>query len=50
MKQPDEVIQALVQQWSAKASIDLRVAESLLRDAEPIREAIAFHCQQAAEK
>ena len=30
--------------------MDYRTAERLLQDAEPIRESIAFHCQQAAEK
>ncbi|MCX6638775.1 MAG: HEPN domain-containing protein [Acidobacteria bacterium] len=30
--------------------MDYRAAERLVADSEPIREAIAFHCQQAAEK
>jgi HEPN domain-containing protein len=50
MKLPDEALSALVRQWIAKASVDYRTAERLLQDAEPIRESIAFHCQQAAEK
>jgi len=50
MKLPDDVIKSLVQQWTAKAGIDLCVADSLLRDSDPVREAIAFHCQQATEK
>ena len=50
MKLPDDVVKSLVQQWTAKTDIDLRLAESLLRDPDPIREAIAFHCQQATEK
>ena len=40
----------LVEQWIAKADVDYRAAERLVADSEPIREAIAFHCQQAAEK
>jgi HEPN domain-containing protein len=50
MKPPDEALSVLVRQWIAKASVDYRTAERLLQDAEPIRESIAFHCQQAAEK
>ena len=50
MKPPDEALLALVRQWIAKADVDYRTAERLLQDAEPIRESIAFHCQQAAEK
>jgi len=50
MKQPEEVLRELVEQWLAKAEVDYRTAQRLMRDAEPIREAIAFHCQQAAEK
>jgi len=40
----------MVRQWIRKAELDYRAAESLLQDADPIREVIAFHCQQAAEK
>jgi HEPN domain-containing protein len=50
MKLPDEALSALVRQWIAKAGVDYRTAERLLQDEEPIRESIAFHCQQAAEK
>jgi HEPN domain-containing protein len=50
MKQPDEARLLLVRQWIAKAEINYRTAERLVRDDEPIRESIAFHCQQAAEK
>ncbi|MEK7408636.1 MAG: HEPN domain-containing protein [Acidobacteriota bacterium] len=50
MNPPDQVLLTLVRQWIAKADLDYRTAERLLRDAEPIRESIAFHCQQAAEK
>jgi HEPN domain-containing protein len=50
MKPPDEVLLAFVRQWIAKADLDYRTAERLLLDVEPIRESVAFHCQQAAEK
>ena len=50
MKQPDVVLRDLVRQWFAKAELDYRAAERLVRDPEPLREIIAFHCQQAAEK
>jgi HEPN domain-containing protein len=50
MKPPDEALFALVRQWIAKAELDYRTAESLLRDLDPIRESIAFHSQQTAEK
>ena len=50
MKQPEQVLRDLVEQWLAKAEVDYRTAQRLMRDREPIREAIAFHCQQAAEK
>lgn len=42
--------QTVVQQWIEKADIDYRTAERLCRDEAPIRESIAFHCQQAIEK
>jgi HEPN domain-containing protein len=50
MKLPDEALALLVRQWIAKAEVNYRTAERLVRDDEPIRESIAFHCQQAAEK
>ena len=50
MKQPEQVLRDLVEQWIAKADADYRAAERLAADSEPIREVIAFHCQQAAEK
>jgi HEPN domain-containing protein len=50
MKQPEQVLRDLVKQWIAKADVDYRAAERLVADSDPIREAIAFHCQQAAEK
>jgi HEPN domain-containing protein len=50
MKLPDEALLLLVRQWIAKAEVNYRTAERLVRDDEPIRESIAFHCQQTAEK
>jgi HEPN domain-containing protein len=50
MKLPDEALALLVRQWVAKAEVNYRTAERLVRDDEPIRESIAFRCQQAAEK
>ena len=50
MKPPEEALVLLVRQWIAKAEVDYRTAERLVRDDEPIRESIAFHCQQTAEK
>lgn len=50
MKPPEEVARDLVREWLARADIDYRTALRLLNDSDPIRESIAFHCQQAAEK
>jgi len=50
MRRPEEVRRDHVRQWLAKAGSDYLVAERLAADAEPLREALAFHCQQAAEK
>jgi HEPN domain-containing protein len=50
MKPPDDALRSLVRQWIGKAEVDYRTAERLLRDEQPIRESIAFHCQQAVEK
>jgi HEPN domain-containing protein len=50
MKPPEEVLRELVGQWTAKAESDYRAARQLIQSDEPIREAVAFHCQQAAEK
>jgi HEPN domain-containing protein len=46
----EEDLPGLVARWIAKAESDYRAAERLLEDADPLREPIAFHCQQAAEK
>jgi len=37
-------------QWVLKAEEDTEVARSLAAQAKPKRDAICFHCQQAAEK
>lgn len=50
MPRSEEILRSLVKQWLAKADVDYRTAESLLRDPQPIRESVAFHCQQASEK
>ena len=50
MRPPEEVLRDLVRDWVEKADLDYRAAERLLQDEEPLREIIAFHCQQAAEK
>jgi len=50
MKPPDDPLLLLVKQWFSKGNIDYQTAERLLQDDEPIRESIAFHCQQAVEK
>ena len=50
MKPHDEVLRNHIRQWIAKADVDLRTAEWLMMAPDPIRDSIAFHCQQAAEK
>ena len=50
MKQTEQVLRDLVRQWITKAEIDFRTADRLIQDSDPIRESIAFHCQQAVEK
>ena len=42
--------QKLVKEWLKKAEADIRLAEYLLAENAPFWEAIAFHCQQSAEK
>ncbi len=39
-----------VQDWVRKVAEDYRVAEALAALAEPLDDAICFHCQQATEK
>ena len=50
MRSPDEVRRDLVCQWLAKAEQDFVGAEHLLRTKPSLRDMIAFHAQQAAEK
>ena len=50
MRPRDEVRRELVRDWLAKADADLAVAERLLPDGGAHAWAVAFHCQQAAEK
>ncbi|MBI4586112.1 MAG: HEPN domain-containing protein [Planctomycetes bacterium] len=50
MKPPEEVKRELAKQWLAKAEEDLGVAKTLLSKEVPYFSAIAFHCQQSAEK
>ena len=47
MRPPED---AEVAAWLAKVAEDFRVAEALAELAEPLEDAICFHCQQAAEK
>ena len=44
MKPPDAVLRDHIRQWIAKADVDYRTAERLVKDADPIPESIAFHC------
>ena len=37
-------------QWVLKAEEDIEVARKLAAEAKPHRDAVCFHCQQAAEK
>jgi HEPN domain-containing protein len=50
MRQPEEVLRELVEQWVAKAELDYEAASRLIHDEIPLREIVAFHCQQTAEK
>jgi HEPN domain-containing protein len=50
MRSPDEVRRDLVRGWLAKAEADLAVAERLMLEGGRYAWAVAFHCQQAAEK
>jgi HEPN domain-containing protein len=50
MRPREEVRRELVRGWLAKAEADLAVAERLLPDGGAHAWAVAFHCQQAAEK
>jgi HEPN domain-containing protein len=46
----DEVRKRIVGDWLTRADSDLAVAERLLGEEGPFCNAVAFHCQQAAEK
>ena len=50
MRPPDEVRRELVHGWLAKVEADLAVAERLTPGGGEHAWAVAFHCQQAAEK
>lgn len=50
MMPPEDIKRKLVGEWLAKASADMALAEHLLSDEAPFFNAIAFNCQQAAEK
>jgi HEPN domain-containing protein len=46
----DEATLIEVKQWVLKAEHDLKSADLLLNDHDPIRDTGVYHCQQAAEK
>jgi HEPN domain-containing protein len=50
MRPPEEVKKEIVRQWLAKAEQDLKAAESLLSQEQPLLYPSCFHAQQAAEK
>lgn len=50
MRPPEQVLRELVKQWATKAEVDFRAAGRLIEGDDPLREAVAFHCQQASEK
>ena len=50
MKQREEVIQELVEQWLKKAKEDLAVVRLIIRHDEPLYASVGFHAQQAVEK
>jgi HEPN domain-containing protein len=50
MKPPEDVKAEIVRQWLRKAEADMELAEHLLSEEAVFLGAIAFHCQQAAEK
>lgn len=50
MKPPEQIRAELARQWLDRAEADWRLCHRLIGDPEPYLEAIAFHCQQAAEK
>jgi HEPN domain-containing protein len=50
MKRREEVLRELVKQWISKAEFDYEAGRRLVNQAGPLREIVAFHCQQAAER
>jgi len=50
MPSSDATRQAVVRQWLDKAEADLHAARYLLKGGPAYSAAVAFHCQQAAEK
>lgn len=50
MKQPNQVKSRILAEWLHKARADMELAEHLLSEGIHFPGAIAFHCQQAAEK
>jgi HEPN domain-containing protein len=50
MKPHEQVKRRILDQWLDKAGDDLGVAERLISDEGVFANAVAFHCQQAAEK
>ncbi|MFO7905819.1 MAG: HEPN domain-containing protein [Planctomycetota bacterium] len=47
---PEEAKRRVLAAWLAKAKADLDVAEHLFGEGARFPNAVAFHCQQAAEK
>jgi len=50
MKPPEEVKRRILGEWVRKAQADLAVAERLISEEAGFSNAVAFHCEQAAEK
>ena len=50
MRPRDEVKRRIVAEWLRKAQADLAVADRLVSEEAIFANAVAFHCQQAAEK
>jgi HEPN domain-containing protein len=50
MKPLEPVQRKLVGRWIEKADEDWRTVKCLLNEEDPLRNIVAFHCQQAAEK
>ena len=50
MKPPEEAKRDLVRQWAARAEKDFMLAQHLMSEGNYFCEAVAFNCQQSAEK